>query len=77
MAKDKISADHSHVPVREAKSSKRRTKLPTESSLLRMRIKELDREFARQTKQLTALTKKLGKKIALIAPGENPDDSAN
>jgi len=36
----------------------------TRESLLVLRIKELDREFARQTKQLTALTKKLSKKLA-------------
>jgi hypothetical protein len=46
-----------------AKRPKAKSPAP-ESSLLVVRIKELDREFARQTKQLTALTKKLGKKIA-------------
>lgn len=47
-------------------SRKRRaaTASESESSLLLVRLKELDREFARQTKQLTSLTKKLGKKIA-------------
>jgi hypothetical protein len=36
-------------------------------------MKELDREFARQTKQLTALTKKLGKKLTKpIYIGKNP-----
>lgn len=36
---------------------------PSQSPLLLQRIKELDREFARQTKQLTELTKKLSKKL--------------
>lgn len=42
----------------------RRTAPTTETSLFLLRLKELDRDFARQTKQLTALTKKLSKKIA-------------
>lgn len=37
----------------------------TESSLLFMRMKELDHEFARQTRQLTALTKRLAKNLAV------------
>jgi hypothetical protein len=39
------------------------TASPSEKSLFMLRMKELDREFARQTKQLTALTKKFGKKL--------------
>jgi len=34
-----------------------------ETSLMRARLKELDREFARQTKQLTAMAKRLKKKL--------------
>jgi hypothetical protein len=49
-----------------------RTAPTPESSLLVMRLKELDREFARQTKQLTALTKKLGKKIAGMPTDKSP-----
>jgi hypothetical protein len=36
----------------------------TRESLFVLRMRELDREFARQTKQLTALTKKLSKKLS-------------
>lgn|GEM_PF-5563063 len=43
------------VPSKSAPSS--------ESRLLVQRIKELDREFARQTKQLTDLTKEVNHKI--------------
>jgi hypothetical protein len=39
------------------------TPAQSRESLFMIRIRELDREFARQTKQLTALTKKLGKKL--------------
>jgi len=37
--------------------------LPSEPSLLLQRIKELDHEFARQSKQLRKLTKRLTRKI--------------
>jgi len=45
---------------------------PTELSLVLVRMKELDREFARQTKQLTALTKRLSRKVGerFITPRE-------
>lgn len=36
---------------------------PTEQSLALQRFKELDREFARQTKQLTQMAKRLRKKL--------------
>lgn len=36
---------------------------PSELSLVMVRMRELDREFARQTKQLTALTKRLQRRI--------------
>jgi hypothetical protein len=45
-----------------------KTKSISESSLLLLRMRELDREFARQTKQLTALTKRLGKKLTGLGP---------
>lgn len=46
-----------------------KTKSTSESSsLLLLRMRELDREFARQTKQLTALTKRLGKKLTGLGP---------
>ncbi len=41
----------------------------SDSPLFFVRMKELDREFARQTKQLTALTKKFGRKLT----GQSPD----
>jgi len=37
--------------------------LSSEKALFIVRMREWDREFARQTKQLTALTKQLGKRI--------------
>ena len=36
---------------------------PIEVTLLRDRMKELDREFARQTKQLATVTKDFAKKL--------------
>lgn len=62
MVKAKISLTPPPVPANRNKRAARAAK-PTESSLLLVRLKELDREFARQTKQLTALTKKFGKKL--------------
>jgi len=35
----------------------------SERALFTTRMREIDREFARQTKQLTALTKRLSKRI--------------
>ena len=62
MAKAKISFTAS--PASGARRARRAVSKPlSESSLLLMRMKELDREFARQTKQLTSLTKKLGKRL--------------
>lgn len=59
------------TPTPAHADSRRRAKntSSSESSLLLLRLRELDREFARQTKQLTALTKRLGKKLT----GINPD----
>lgn len=56
-------------------SRKRRAAITSESesSLLLVRLKELDREFARQTKQLTALTKKLGKKLTKLGNADDKD----
>ena len=62
MVKAKIPLTTPHVPASRAKRSGRPAPT-TDSSLLVVRLKELDREFARQTKQLTALAKKLGKKL--------------
>jgi hypothetical protein len=57
-------------PAPTVNSQRRATPKPNgDVSLLLVRLRELDREFARQTKQLTALTKKLGKKLT----GINPD----
>jgi len=68
VAKAKIPLTRS--PARGAPHSRRDvSKSTNESSLLMVRLKELDREFARQTRQLTALTKKFGKKLT----GINPD----
>lgn len=41
----------------------RKTLRPRDLKLMRTRIRELDREFARQTKQLTQLAKKLKNKL--------------
>lgn len=61
---------HTSVAVTPHRPKQPASKVSTpETSLLVMRLKELDREFARQTKQLTALTKKLAKKIADIPGG--------
>jgi hypothetical protein len=61
MAKAKIRLTTPELPpVRKKRAA---GSLPTTESLFMLRIKELDREFARQTKQLTALTKKFGKKL--------------
>ena len=62
MVKAKIPLTTQPVPSSPSKRTGR-TASTTESSLLVVRIKELDREFARQTKQLTALAKKFGKKL--------------
>ncbi|MBC7581279.1 hypothetical protein H7097_00230 [Aeromicrobium sp.] len=40
-----------------------------ERSLKLLRMKELDREFIRQTKQLTTMTKKFGKKLSDLGSG--------
>jgi hypothetical protein len=56
-------------PAPDAKRPRQaRTKSTSESSLLLLRMRELDREFARQTKHLTALTKRLGKKLTGMGP---------
>jgi hypothetical protein len=60
MVKAKIPITPSVMP---ADRKKRAAKTPSEQSLFLLRLRELDREFARQTKQLTALTKKFGKKL--------------
>jgi chaperonin cofactor prefoldin len=60
MVKAKTSQTPSDVPASRAKATAR---TQPKEALIGLRIKELDREFARQTKQLTALTKKLGKKL--------------
>jgi hypothetical protein len=67
MVKAKISITPPPAPGR--KRPRRAETTPTsDSSLLLLRLKELDREFARQTRQLTALTKKLGRKFSRINP---------
>ena len=60
MVKAKIPLIPTAAPADRTKRTARQT---TQESLVLLRIKELDREFARQTKQLTALTKKFGKKL--------------
>lgn len=60
MAKAKTTQDSSDVPASRTKPTGR---VKSQEPLVVLRIKELDREFARQTKHLTALTKKLGKKL--------------
>jgi hypothetical protein len=69
MAQVKIPSTNLH----KLNPRKRRTASIAESSLVRIRIRELDREFARQTKQLTALTKKFGKKIIKRKPDVNKE----
>lgn len=55
----------STTPTEPVSPRKRATRSASskEYPLLVVRMRELDREFARQTKQLKALTKKFGKKL--------------
>jgi hypothetical protein len=69
VAKAKIPTTAKAVPRTRTRTSAR-TAPTSESSLFMMRLKELDREFARQTRQLTILTKKLAKKIARKTAGK-------